>query len=313
MSAAITVVICTYNRLACLRIAIDSVIPQLEEISEAELIVVDDGSTDGTSDWLKSESERWPKTVHFYAQANQGLSAARNFGWTQANSAWVAYLDDDAIAPPGWLASLSLTCQHVPADVAVIGGPIRLKWEQPRPNWLPDSLEKWLTCFDAGSEPKTSANVPLFAGANMTCRVEGLKRVGGFSPHLGRQGGSLLSREECELAEKLAQSGYVSRYEPAPWVWHCAHADRLRRSWFMRRLYWEGRSLTVSDKSLRTLSTARRKARATLYACKTLLAPSPLLHALRFDRPQTQMEALGRFAFHYGFAGGIWRTPFSTN
>lgn len=309
MSTFITIVICTHNRLECLRAAIESVVPQLAQCPDAELIIVDDGSTDGTAGWLQSQSSLWSSNIRYHVQENQGLSAARNFGWKSANGRWIAYLDDDAIAPPSWLESLSRVCQQVLPDVAVVGGPIRLKWEKPKPDWLPQSLEQWLTSFEPGPEPQTSSEVPLFGGANMACRAETLRRVGGFSVHLGRQGASLLSREECDLAKRLAQAGYVSRFEPTPWVWHCAHADRLRRTWFMRRLYWEGRSLQVTDEHLRRLSTTRRRARAVLYGCKTLLAPAALLWALRFDRPTVQMEALGRLAFHLGFASGIWKTP----
>lgn len=306
MSADLSIVICTYNRLDCLRDAVASVIAQLPTDGTAELLIINDGATDGTAAWLDAAQAEWPASVQAIHQENQGLGAARNTGWRSARGKWIAYLDDDAIAPVGWLNHWLRICRESATDVATLGGPIRLKWEQPRPNWLPASLEEWLTCFEPGTQAFTSSKEPLFRGANMICRVEALGKVDGFSTKLGRKGGNLLSREECDLAEKLAAAGFVSRYEPAPWVWHRVHAERLNRRWFFRRLYWEGISLQVSNAHLATLPLWRRKARALLYAKKTLLRPSILFRTLLFNRPKTQIEAVGQLCFHLGFVQGIW-------
>lgn len=306
MPVDLSVVICTYNRLDCLRDAVASVVAQLPADGTTELLVVNDGATDGTAAWIDTAQVAWPSSVQAIHQQNQGLASARNTGWRCAAGKWIAYLDNDAIAPLGWLAQLARACREATTNVATLGGPIRLKWDQPRPHWLPASLEEWLTCFEPGAQPLTSTKEPLFRGANMVCRVEALALVGGFSAKLGRKGGNLLSREECDLAEKLAVAGFVSRYEPGPWVWHRVHAERLNRRWFFRRLYWEGISLQVTDTYLATLPLWRRKARAILYALKTLLRPVILFRALLFTQPQSQMEAVGHLCFHFGFARGIW-------
>jgi glycosyltransferase involved in cell wall biosynthesis len=307
MSVTISVVICSFNRLDCLRDSIAAVVAQLAEHASAELIVVDDGSTDGTTAWLAAQPAR--SGVTFLCQPNRGLSAARNRGFATARGDWIAYLDDDALPSPAWLTDLIRACANAAPEVATIGGPVRLQWPHAVPDWLPPSLHEWLTCFDPGGGARTSSTEALFRGANMTCRRAALVSAGGFSERLGRKGGSLISREECELAGRLRAAGWTSRFEPAPWVWHRVPATRLRRGWFCRRLHAEGISLHLSDAATAALPLLRRRARALLYAVKKILVPSLLGRALRFDRPMRQTEALAEICFHAGCARGIWRRP----
>jgi glycosyltransferase involved in cell wall biosynthesis len=305
---SISIVICTYNRLACLQDAVGSIVAQLDDSPEAELIVIDDGSTDATEAWMERICAAPTARLHYRRQPNAGLSAARNLGWQLARHAWVAFLDDDAIAPPGWLTAMVLACEGAPANVGVIGGPIRLKWSAPKPRWLTPSLEEWLTSFDPDIMAANATDAPLFRGANMVCRRDALARHGGFSTQLGRKGTSLLSREECDLDARFRAAGLVSRFEPVPWVWHTAHAERLNRRWFWRRLFWEGISLQSAATHNHRLTPARRKARALLYAFKTLTNARYIIGLVRFDRLTLQMESCDHLFFHAGAACGIWRS-----
>ncbi|MBI5771140.1 MAG: glycosyltransferase family 2 protein [Verrucomicrobia bacterium] len=306
MSVALSVVICSFNRLDCLRDSVAAVVAQLAEHPSAELIVIDDGSTDGTAAWLAAQTAR--PGVTLLSQPNRGLSAARNHGFTAARGEWIAYLDDDALPSPGWLADLARACAAAPPDVATIGGPVRLQWPHAAPPWLPPSLHEWLTCFEPGGEARTSTTEAFFRGANMACRRTALVAAGGFSERLGRKGGSLISREECDLADRLRTAGWASRYEPEPWVWHRVPAARLRRGWFFRRLHAEGLSQHLTEAATTAPPPLRARARALLYAGKKILVPSLLGRALRFDRPMRQTEALAEICFHAGSARGIWRS-----
>jgi glycosyltransferase involved in cell wall biosynthesis len=97
----ISVVIPTYNRLRQLCAALDSVLAQ--SYSSFEVIIVDDGSDDGTREHVdnlissRSESDR---TVRYFFQSNQGSSAARNRGIAEARGEWIAFLDSDDIWYP---------------------------------------------------------------------------------------------------------------------------------------------------------------------------------------------------------------------
>jgi GT2 family glycosyltransferase len=85
----ISVVIPSYNRRELLRRALLSVYSQT--LLPTEVLIIDDGSTDGTQAMLRDE---FPQTTFFY-QENQGVSAARNLGIQQASCDWVAFLDSD--------------------------------------------------------------------------------------------------------------------------------------------------------------------------------------------------------------------------
>jgi Glycosyl transferase family 2 len=98
----VSVVITTFNRASVLPRAVLSVLDQ--EGIDLELIVVDDGSTDETAALLSRLED--PRLV-VLRRPNGGLGAARNTGLARASGAWVAFLDDDDVALPGWLAALS--------------------------------------------------------------------------------------------------------------------------------------------------------------------------------------------------------------
>lgn len=101
MSVEFSVVIPTYNRLEVL----PEVLRALEAQTGApdfEVIVVDDGSTDGTAVWLQGWHGRRPFRV--LSQPNRGPAAARNAGVAAAQGRWVAFLGDDTVPTPGWLA-----------------------------------------------------------------------------------------------------------------------------------------------------------------------------------------------------------------
>ncbi len=93
-SPQVSVIIPTYNRRSRLKTAIDSVLGQ--SFQDYEIIVVDDGSTDGTAGLLKSYGDR----IMIIRQDNKGVSAARNTGIRASRAELIALLDSD----DHWLA-----------------------------------------------------------------------------------------------------------------------------------------------------------------------------------------------------------------
>jgi glycosyltransferase involved in cell wall biosynthesis len=90
MNPKVSVVIPTYNRATRVPRAIDSVLAQT--VTDLEVIVVDDGSSDDTGKVL---GEMFGERIRYYAQANQGASVARNRGVEEARGEWIAFLDSD--------------------------------------------------------------------------------------------------------------------------------------------------------------------------------------------------------------------------
>ena len=85
----ISVIIPTYNRRHTLERAIDSVLSQT--FKPFEIIIVDDGSEDGTRNWVQ---EAYPSIKYIY-QSNNGVSSARNKGIRSSRGSWIALLDSD--------------------------------------------------------------------------------------------------------------------------------------------------------------------------------------------------------------------------
>jgi glycosyltransferase involved in cell wall biosynthesis len=102
-----SIVIPTYNRLPilekCLRaLEIQTFDDQI--VTNYEIVVVDDGSTDGTIDWLKANAIALPH-VQVYEQAHKGASAARNLGVEQARGDTIIFIDSDLVVTPVFLQS----------------------------------------------------------------------------------------------------------------------------------------------------------------------------------------------------------------
>lgn len=102
----LAVVIPTYNRAHTLARALDSVLAQT--LPAAEIIVVDDGSQDGTGELLR---QRYPG-VTVLRQSNSGVSRARNRGVAAARFDWIAFLDSDDAWLPGKLATQADALQN---------------------------------------------------------------------------------------------------------------------------------------------------------------------------------------------------------
>ncbi|MFT5110766.1 MAG: glycosyltransferase involved in cell wall biosynthesis [Parasphingorhabdus sp.] len=89
LTNSISVVVPTFNRLKLLQRALTSIFSQT--LLPSEVLVVDDGSDDGTSDWINQSNY----DVRLLTQKNLGVSAARNLGIRNASSNWIALLDSD--------------------------------------------------------------------------------------------------------------------------------------------------------------------------------------------------------------------------
>jgi glycosyltransferase involved in cell wall biosynthesis len=100
-----SIVIPTYNRLPilqqCLR-ALEIQTLDAQIVTDYEVIVVDDGSTDGTIEWLQNSTTELPH-LKIYEQAHQGASAARNMGVEKAQGDTIVFIDSDIVVTPTFL------------------------------------------------------------------------------------------------------------------------------------------------------------------------------------------------------------------
>jgi glycosyltransferase involved in cell wall biosynthesis len=97
----VSVIIPTYNAKALLVEAIDSVLSQT--LTDFEVLVIDDGSTDGTAKAVKAIDD---SRVHYYYKDNGGASSARNVGLDKAEGQYIAFLDSDDLYTPDYLKTM---------------------------------------------------------------------------------------------------------------------------------------------------------------------------------------------------------------
>lgn len=291
----ISVVLCTHDRIEQLRRNLASLGPQISR-PEVELIIVDSASDGKNAPLVRDEALRLG-ALHLRLD-DPGLSLARNEATKVASGEWIAFLDDDAIPTANWMEILQRTLDHIPCDVAVIGGRVDPLWpgELPSPSLGPIwrnhlSLLQLDGSFDCTSDPKC-------VGTNLIVKRAHAIEAGLFSLHLGRTGLNLVSGEEAHLIERLIQLRYRIYYSDAFPVLHAIPVERLGIAWAKSRLYWQG----YSEFIIQTLLKSRIGTR-TFRAMKIAIS-IPVLWVMRLFSPSNHDLTL-RIAYNQGALGAF--------
>lgn len=109
----VSVVIPVYNTEKYVREAIESIIHQ--SLKELEIIIINDGSTDGSPEILK-EISNTDHRIQVYTQTNQGQSTARNFGISHARGKYIYFMDSDDLLEEDALEACYLKCEEMQLD-----------------------------------------------------------------------------------------------------------------------------------------------------------------------------------------------------
>jgi glycosyltransferase involved in cell wall biosynthesis len=209
MGTRISAIICTHNRAPYLSKALSSLEKQDLPKEEYEIIVVDNRSTDNTRDVVGSFAAGGK--IRYIHEPVIGLSHARNTGWQNAASPYVAYLDDDAVASRVWLSRILEVFETGDRNLGCVGGRVTPVWEAPRPSWLGQGIVCGLTVIDWSDTPHVLTNLhsEWLAGANIAFPRSVLETLGGFTPHLDRAGERLLSSGDVFLEKQIQNAGYL--------------------------------------------------------------------------------------------------------
>ena len=215
---AISVVVCAYNAAAtlpeCLRSLLACDYPDLE------VIVCDDGSSDGTAEIAASFPFRLLRLQHV------GLSAARNAGIAQARGEIVAFLDADAACHPEWPYHLALSLDE--ESVQATGGP-NLPFESA-------GLVERAVARAPGNPVEvllSDARAEHVPGCNMAYRRTALLEVGGFDPVYVTAG------DDVDVCWKLLDRGHEIAFAAAAQV---RHHRRAAVAGFLRQQAGYGRA-----------------------------------------------------------------------
>lgn len=206
MKLGISVVIPTYNSAAFVVSAVESVLSQ--ELEPAEIIVVDDGSTDDTVDALGPYRE----SIRYITQPNSGPAVARNRGVDAAQSDWIAFLDADDVWVPCKLRK-QLGCMEANPRAGLIHSAF-LYWDDRTGEKYDRKLVRHnfagrcypFFFFGNGVWPST-----------MLVRKECVKKIGGFDETIRRA-----SVEDYDFAFRIARH-YELAYVDEPLAFYRCH------------------------------------------------------------------------------------------
>ncbi|MGH7043418.1 MAG: glycosyltransferase, partial [Acetobacteraceae bacterium] len=201
--------VCTRDRPAYLRDCLNGLRFQTAPPGSFEVVVVDSASAAAAAGDIGRAVVTLPD-ARLIRLEQPGVSLARNTGAEAAATDWIAYLDDDAIPAPDWIAQI-LAVIGRPCPPALFGGRILPLWEAPLPAWWPARLRGVLSLieYDRACEYHAAAapgRLEPYA-ANMVVHRAALRATGGFRTEAGRYGAALLSDEEVQLAWRLQAMG----------------------------------------------------------------------------------------------------------
>ncbi len=221
-----SIVVPTYNRLSQLELALRSILNQ--NFDDYEVIVVNDGSTDDTEQYLKSLAT--PK-LKFISQNNKGPAAARNAGIRLAQGKYIVFTDDDCTVPQNWLSNFKKVFES--NEVDIIGGAVR---NSNKKNIYSD-VSQHITNFFVEYLNREGGSSPFLTSNNIAYRVDVLKKVGGFDERFKKAGG-----EERGLNWKILSTGSKSAYVSEIIV---EHNHEMNLSGFVRQQLNYGRGSFV--------------------------------------------------------------------
>ena len=228
----VSVVICTHNRSASLRRTLDLIGSlDLTGLSAgAEVIVVDNASTDETSGVIAAFRDRASFPVTYVYEGRPGLGAARNAGIRQAVHPVILFTDDDCLPERDWVRTAA---RLFSSDLLqVIGGRVE--------QYNPDHL--WLAAKTSPIEERLHGVGGLLGflhGANLAIGRPVIDRIGWFDARFGA-GTRLKSAEDCEFVYRALHGGVPVLYKPDLVVSHDHGRSGLRDLLRVSRGYSKG-------------------------------------------------------------------------
>jgi GT2 family glycosyltransferase len=214
----ISVVVPTYNRVARLTAVLEAFAAQTLEPDRFEVVVVSDGSTDGTDSFLKTVHTPFPLTTA--TQANAGPAAARNRAVELARGRLVLFVDDDIVPAPDLIERHLLA--HGEATNRVVIGPMLTDPAFAYQPWIAWEQAMLYKQYDAMRNGVYAPTFRQFYTGNASILRELFEQAGGFDTKFRRA-------EDVELAYRLDELGAEFVFDESATGYH--HAERSYDSW----------------------------------------------------------------------------------
>ena len=205
MAINYSIVIPTYNRLSWLTQCLQAIVRQAESM-EIEMIFLDDGSSDGTPDFLAAMEKQYPFIKAIY-QRGEGPARLRNMGAALSQGRFLCFLDDDSIIEPGWFEALHASAQKLEPPYVAIKGYVRPYQDTPMALFLGEHIhisDSWAT-------------------NNIAFDRERFREAGGFDEQF-----TFAAWEDLDLGFRLERMGYRRFYNPDMQIRH-PHEDSIEK------------------------------------------------------------------------------------
>jgi glycosyltransferase involved in cell wall biosynthesis len=195
------VVVPAYNAAATLAEQLEALAAQRYD-GDWELVIVDNGSTDGTADLARRYRQRFKALTLVDGGSRRGHSAPRNAGVTAARGELLAYCDADDVVASGWLQAMASAARYYDLiggwlDARPLNDEVTRSWHQP---WPRDQLRSWL--------------LPYAVSANLAIWADVLRDLGGWSSEYEAGG------EDTELSWRAQLAGYRLGFAPDAVVYY---------------------------------------------------------------------------------------------
>lgn len=213
----VSVIIPTFNRLHDLTMVLAAL--EKQTLSGFEVIIVDNGSTDGTEEAMREyATKKGVFDLSYHRKDPQGPAAARNVGMARARAPFVVFLDSDVVLSPDWLEKAYRAMQADPA-LGAVGGQVRYANDAEHLNAFGGAFSRIGLAWDRlEGKPVTAAHKPsdvfwMNCSAAMM-RVAALTPTGGFDDRF------FYAFEDSDVGWRLALTGWRQQVLPELWVLH---------------------------------------------------------------------------------------------
>jgi glycosyltransferase involved in cell wall biosynthesis len=240
---SVTVVAPTFRRPDGLRRLLGGLATQADPGVPWDLVVVDNDDPPGAEPVFQegTGADRFPVPARLVRERVRGASPARNRGVVEAAGTIVAFIDDDVVPAPDWLAQLVAPILARRCDGT--GGRVILDPSVERPPWFEeDSLGPYLARHVPATEERELAPAEYVITASAAFRTDLFRLTGGFDLELGPRPGAQIVNDDVLVGDRFREVGGRIHHVPASLVVHELPPARLRPRYLLTRAYTQGQS-----------------------------------------------------------------------
>jgi glycosyltransferase involved in cell wall biosynthesis len=262
----VSIVVCTHNRAAMLREALDSLVRQETDGQfRYEVVVVHTASSDGTLGVIDEISAKAAVLVRAVHQPHQGQVVARNRGIREARGEWIANFDDDQTAEPTWLKEL-LALAHE-KNCRSLGGAMRLRLPKGHERPLSYSCQRTLGASVNWTVPTLYTRKDGPGSGNQLLHRSVYDEVGMYDEAYTLRG------YDTDHYRRIREAGIESWFAPRAVAYHIIPESRMTDEYFRETSLHNGWAFARRD----------QQERGTLSMLATMVAR--ILHAAGFTVP----------------------------